>query len=198
MEPDNPNDVLTTLNQDVAQIWDQNADYWEQRMGEGNDFHKLLIEPMQVKLLELQSGEVVLDAACGNGQFARKMADLGAKVIAVDVSETMIEKAKARSAGYEARIEYRTVDCSNREQLLSLGQRMFDRIVCTMALMDMAEIQPLASAAARLLKTEGRLVFSLCHPCFNSGLTKHGVERHDIGGNWSRSISCGRVSTPIP
>ncbi len=182
MEPDNPNDVPITLNQEVAQIWDQNADYWDQRMGEGNDFHKLLIGPTQVRLLELRGGEVVLDAACGNGQFARKMADLGARVVAVDVSETMIEKAKARSAGYEGRIEYRTVDCTDREQLLSLGQRRFDRIVCTMALMDMAEIQSLASAAARLLKTEGRFVFSLCHPCFNSGLTKHGMERHDIGG----------------
>ncbi|HUH67598.1 MAG TPA: hypothetical protein VLZ05_01165 [Mycobacterium sp.] len=32
-----------------------------------------------------------------------------------------------------------------------------------------------------MLTAGGRFVFSLCHPCFNSGLTKHGVERHDIG-----------------
>jgi hypothetical protein len=77
---------------------------------------------------------------------------------------------------------YRVVDCTDGEQLLPLGQRRFDNIVCTMALMDMHDIQPLASAGASLLKTGGSLVFSVCHPCFNSGLSKHGMERHDIGG----------------
>lgn len=171
-----------SLNQEVTQIWNQNADYWDQRMGEGNDFHKLLIEPTQVRLLGLRGGETVLDAACGNGQFARKMADLGAKVVAVDAAARMIEKAKARSADYEGRIEYQVIDCTDRAQLLSLGECRFDCVVCTMALMDMSDIQPLASAAARLLKATGRFVFSLCHPCFNFALAKQGMEQYDNGG----------------
>jgi hypothetical protein len=48
--------------------------------------------------------------------------------------------------------------------------------------MDMSDIQPLVSAATRLLATGGSFVFSICHPCFNSGLSKHGMERHDVGG----------------
>jgi len=175
-------DTSDTLKNGVSQIWDRNADYWDQRMGDGNDFHKLLIEPVQVRLLELHGGEMVLDVACGNGQFARKMADLGASVVAVDVSDNMIQNAKARSASYGNRIEFRIIDCTDGMQLLSLGERRFDRIVCTMALMDMCEIQPLVSAGAKLLKRDGRFVFSICHPCFNSGLSKQGMERHDIGG----------------
>ncbi len=182
MGPNSPQDTPGTLKQEVARIWDRNADFWDQRMGEGNEFHKLLIEPAQVRLLELRGGEMVLDAGCGNGQFARTLANLGANVVAVDASERMIERARARSAGYADRIEYRTMDCTDREQLLSLGQRRFDRVVSTMALMDICEIQPLAWAAARLLKRGGRFVFSICHPCFNSGLCKLGMERHDIGG----------------
>ena len=182
METNPFHDTPGTLKHEASQIWDRNADYWDQRMGEGNDFHKLLIEPAQLRLLELRGGEMVFDAACGNGQFARKMAELGANIVAVDASANMIQRAKARSADYADRIEYRIVDCTDREQLLSLGPRRFDRIVCTMAVMDICEIQPLASAGARLLKSGGRFVFSICHPCFNSGLSKHGVERHDIGG----------------
>ncbi len=151
-------------------------------MGEGNAFHKLLIEPAQVRLLGLKRGEVILDIACGNGQFARKMADLGASVVAVDASARMIEKATARSTDYQDRIEYRVIDCTNREQLLSVGERQFDHVVCTMALMDMCQIQPLISAAAALLKPSGCFIFSICHPCFRSGLSKQGMERHDIGG----------------
>jgi SAM-dependent methyltransferase len=170
------------MKDDVARIWNENAAFWDERIGEGNEFHKLLIEPAQLRLLGLQVGERVLDVACGNGQFARKMADCGARVVAIDVSENMIAKAKARSTAYQGRIEFRVLDCTERDDLLSLGEQQFDDIVCTMALMDICDIQPLARAAAKLLKLGGRFVFSLCHPCFNSGLTKQGMERHDIGG----------------
>jgi 2-polyprenyl-3-methyl-5-hydroxy-6-metoxy-1,4-benzoquinol methylase len=170
------------MNREVAKIWDQNAAFWDERMGEGNEFHKSLIEPAQLRLLELRGGETVLDVACGNGQFARKMADCGAKVIATDVSAKMIDKAKARSAAYQAQIDFRVLDCTDSDRLMSLGERQFDRIVCTMALMDISDIRPLASAARKLLRFGGRFVFSICHPCFNSGLTKQGMERHDIGG----------------
>jgi SAM-dependent methyltransferase len=174
------------LGREVAAIWDRNADFWDQRMGEGNDFHKLLIEPAQLRLLEINGGETVLDAACGNGQFARKMADLGASVLAVDASPRMIENARSRSDGYDGRIEYRVIDCTDRESLLSLGERRFTHVVCTMALMDICEIEPLVSAARVLLRSGGRFVFSVLHPCFNHEASKQGVEQHDDGGELVR------------
>jgi 2-polyprenyl-3-methyl-5-hydroxy-6-metoxy-1,4-benzoquinol methylase len=187
------------LNEEVYAIWDQNADFWDERMGEGNVFHKLLIEPTQLELLQLSGDEIILDAACGNGQFARTMSELGAHVIAVDVSERMIEHAKARSAAHPGQIEFRVCDCTDREKLLVLGEGRFDRVVSTMALMDMAEIEPLVSAAAKLLKADGHFVFSLLHPCFNSGLTKQGLERHDIGGELVEEyfVKVSRYSKPI-
>jgi 2-polyprenyl-3-methyl-5-hydroxy-6-metoxy-1,4-benzoquinol methylase len=170
------------LNDEVRDIWNRNADFWDARMGEGNDFHKILIEPSQLRLLNLNGGEFVLDVACGNGQLARTMAGLKARVLAIDASERMIENARKRSAAYATEIEYRVIDCTNEGQLLALGERRFDRIVCTMALMDMAEIEPLVSASAKLLKSGGHFVFSVLHPCFNSGRSIQVMEQHDIGG----------------
>jgi SAM-dependent methyltransferase len=186
------------LNDEVRAIWDRNADFWNERMGEGNSFHKLLIEPAQLELLNITGGQVILDVACGNGQFARKLADLGAQVVAVDVSPRMIENAQARSVEYAGRIEFRVCDCTNRAQLLALGEARFDHIVSTMALMDMAEIEPLVSAAARLLKPRGSFVFSLLHPCFNSGFSKQGLERHDLGGELVEEyfVKVSRYSEP--
>ena len=83
------------FNSQVREIWDENADFWNEKMGEGNDFHKLLIEPNQLRLLDLRQDELVLDIACGNGQFARKMAQLGARVVASDISQGMIDNARA-------------------------------------------------------------------------------------------------------
>ena len=55
------------MNKEVKNIWNINAESWDSRMGEGNDFHKILIEPTQLKLLNIQPGQKILDVACGKG-----------------------------------------------------------------------------------------------------------------------------------
>ena len=179
--------------------WTTNADYWDERMGEGNDFHLKLIEPIQLLLLDLQPDELVLDIACGNGQFARKMAQLGARVIATDFSERMIENATARTTENADRIEYKVVDATSSEQLLALGEERFDVAVCTMAIMDMASIDPLFESLSKLLKAEGRFVFSVCHPCFNANpQIQMLAERKEIGNELvtTYSVKVSRYITP--
>jgi len=147
--------------------WDAIAGWWDDRIGEGNDFQDLLIEPATEALLAIRPGDVVLDIACGAGRFARRMADLGATVIAFDQSEAFIERARARPPTGIG-IEYRVIDSADTEALLRLGAGRFDKAVCTMALMDMPEIVPLFSVLRRLLKPGGNFVFSITHPCFHS------------------------------
>jgi 2-polyprenyl-3-methyl-5-hydroxy-6-metoxy-1,4-benzoquinol methylase len=77
----------------VKKIWDANASFWNERMGEGNDFVNHLIWPATERLLEVKPNEEVLDIACGNGFTSRKLAKIGAKITAFDVSEKMIEIA---------------------------------------------------------------------------------------------------------
>jgi 2-polyprenyl-3-methyl-5-hydroxy-6-metoxy-1,4-benzoquinol methylase len=71
-------------NDEARRAWDQNAEFWDLRMGEGNDFVELLIWPSVERLLALQSGERVLDIACGNGLTSRRMAATAASVVAID------------------------------------------------------------------------------------------------------------------
>jgi len=165
------------LAKETVDIWDQNADYWDEHMGEGNAFHKLLLEPTQLSLLALETGERVLDIGCGNGQFARKMASLGVNVVGVDAADRMIENARRRTpegAEPAGSVCYKVTDASDESAMLTLGEDSFDAVVSTMALMDIASIAPVVRAAKRLLKPSGRLVFSVMHPCFNSteGFTK--------------------------
>src|SRR5580658_1080433 len=77
------------VRREVQRIWDANADFWDERMAEGNLTHRHLLAPTVERLLQLRRGEEVLEIACGNGQLSRRMADLGAQVLAVDLSEGM-------------------------------------------------------------------------------------------------------------
>ena len=188
------------LNDESRDNWNTNAEYWDQRMGvEGNDFHLELVEPTQLPLLDLQPDELVLDIACGNGQFARKMAQLGARVVATDFSEQMIVNAKARTGENADRIEFKVVDATSREQLIALGERRFHAAVCTMAIQDIASIDPLFESLSRLLKAGGRFVFSVCHPCFNANPRMQMLaEREEIGNELvtTYSVKVSRYITP--
>ncbi|MGH7491065.1 MAG: class I SAM-dependent methyltransferase [bacterium] len=157
------------LQQAIKTIWNRNADFWDERMGEGNHFHKILIEPAQKRLLALQPEEWVLDIACGNGQFARELARLGACIVACDASERMIAHARSRTTEHVDRIIYHVIDATAREQLQTLAKYRFDAAVCTMAFMDIITLEPLLQFLPQVLKENGRFVFSECHPCFNSG-----------------------------
>ena len=85
-------------------IWDENARWWDDRIGDGNDFQTLLIEPATERLLDVSTGDTILDVASGAGRFARRMATLGAHVVAFDCSAEFIECARERTSK-DAQIE---------------------------------------------------------------------------------------------
>ena len=156
-------------NADVRAIWERKAGFWDDYVGpEGNQWHRELIAPAQIELLGLQAGERVLELACGNGQFAREMASHGAEVVATDFSEAFLERARGHT-GADVSVAYQRLDITQEAELRAMGAEPFDAVVCTMALMDVADIGPLAGALPGLLKPGGRFVFSVMHPFFNTG-----------------------------
>jgi 2-polyprenyl-3-methyl-5-hydroxy-6-metoxy-1,4-benzoquinol methylase len=175
-------DEQKSLTLESREIWNRNAREWDAYMGEGGGFQRVLIGPSSERLLALAPDELVLDIACGNGAFARRMAALGARVVASDFSEVFIERAIERTTEHADRITYHVVDATDEQQLLTLGLGRYDAAVCTMGMMDMATIDPLLSALRRLLKPGGRFVFSVMHPCFNGEGMKKFYEEEDRAG----------------
>ncbi len=166
MSPEESATHRTALHQETREIWNQIAGFWDDHMGpDGNDFQTVLIGPVTERLLEIRPDQVVLDVGCGNGAFARRLAALGARVVATDFSDAFLERARQRTTERADRLEYRVVDATDEAQVLALGEGRFDAAVCTMAIMDMSAIDPLMAAVRRLLKPVGRFVFSLMHPC---------------------------------
>lgn len=169
------------LNDEGRELWNRKARFWDELHGDkGNLFHQRLIEPSILQLLDLQEGDMVLDAGCGNGALARRLAAKGAKVTAVDFSEEMIALAKAR--GFATEIDYLIVDATDKNALLSLETAQFDAVVCSMALMDISIVAPLFEAAAELLQSQGRFVFATMHPAFNSNNPVFFQEKADRDG----------------
>lgn len=171
---------IEALNDEGRDLWNKKAQFWDELHGEhGNIFHRRLIEPSVLQLLDLQSGEQVLDIGCGNGALARRLAEIGAHVTAFDFSEDLIRLARGRKS---SGIHYYIIDAMDEAAMLVLGERQFDAVTCTMALMDIPRIDPVFRAASQLLREGGRFVFSTMHPAFNSNNPIFVHEKEDRDG----------------
>lgn len=148
--------------------WEKNAEFWDNRMGnQSNFFHQHVVKKSVDKLLNIHEFDFVLDIACGNGNYAESMALQGARVVAFDYSQKMIELAVKRRQKVLDRVEFYVCDASKYDALLKLKQeRCFSKAVANMAIMDISEIKPLLKAVYDMLESDGIFVFATHHPCF--------------------------------
>jgi 2-polyprenyl-3-methyl-5-hydroxy-6-metoxy-1,4-benzoquinol methylase len=154
----------------TREIWNKLAGFWDESYQEGDIYHRTFLFPTFKKWAAATKGVRILDIGCGNGALARLFAKEGASVVATDFSEVFIEKAAQHSQGLG--IDYRVIDATDSMQLNSLADTKFDRIICSMVLHNMPTITPLMNSLSKLLAQEGKFIFSVPHPCFNSGLVE--------------------------
>ena len=171
---------------ETRQVWERIAGWWDNEIGEGNEFQRQLIMPATDRLLRPAAGEMILDAACGNGNYARRLARAGAQVVAFDGSPTFIERARARTCVADGNVQYLVFDATDEAAMTALGAGRFDAAVCSMAMMDLPTISPLLRAMRILLKPAGRFVFSVPHPCFNSSRLRMTAELVEEQGKLSQ------------
>ncbi|MGC9337610.1 MAG: class I SAM-dependent methyltransferase [Candidatus Cloacimonadia bacterium] len=98
---------------DSKERWEKNAGFWDDYMGDdSNSFHREIVKPDTEKLLSIKKDDLVLDTACGNGNFSKRLAELGASVVAFDYSSKMIKRAKRRCDEYKDRISFSVLDAT--------------------------------------------------------------------------------------
>lgn len=151
--------------EDPQQIWDKRALEWNEYIGDfgERDPNRLFqSDPVLWKMLQDVSGLTVLDAGCGEGYLARKLASKGATVIATDVSSNMIEIAR-RKTPKELLIDYRIESC---HALTSIRSESIDRVVSNYVIMDTPNLEETIKEFYRVLKCEGKIVLIFAHPCF--------------------------------
>ncbi len=147
--------------------WEQLAEWYDAKQGDDGDlWHRTLIDPAFLRVVGDVRGLKVLDLACGNGYLSRRYAKAGAKVVGVDGSAPMIERAKAREKGHPLGIEYQVVDAAHMHEF---KDATFDLVAANMALMDIQDAEGAIREVGRVLKDRGRFVSSLSHPCFDQG-----------------------------
>jgi len=168
------------MDADVARYWDTNAPTWIEDVRAGADvYRQFLNNPAFFEMLGPVKGLKVLDAGCGEGYNTRKLAELGATVVGIDVSKEMIKAARQTEDEHPLGIRYEVTSFSD---LSIFEDESFERVVSFMALMDGPDYPAAIWELSRVLKRNGILQFSITHPCFNT-----------VGYGWGTD-ECGNVT----
>jgi len=153
------------------QGWDPVAAWYDKLVGDsGSDYHRQVILPATLRLLDPRPGEAIIDVCCGQGVLLKPLLELGVgKVIGIDASPRLIAAAKARY-GMERRVQLITADACAPGAWADGRQ---DAATCVMAVHDVADAVALFANMARALKPGGRAVVVLMHPCFRIPRQSH-------------------------
>ncbi len=152
--------------------WDGVADWYDRLLGDGaaGTYQKELILPNLMRLMNIRTGESVLDLACGQGFFAREFAAAGARVIAADASPALIRLAKEHAVGMDRAPVFHA---ARAESLPFLRTGSIEKIAIILALQNIQDIAAVCKECARVLNGGGRLYIVLNHPAFR---IPHGSE----------------------
>lgn len=147
---------------EVGEHWEKNAAEWVRAIRSGYDLCRTYINnPAFFEMLPDVAGLRVLDVGCGGGTNTRLFAERGAKMVGVDISETMIAAAGGHERADPKGIEYHVAPGND---LSIFPDGCFDAAVSTMAMMDMADYAGAVREVARVIKAGGFFQFSICHP----------------------------------
>lgn len=115
--------------------------------------------PATIALLGEVQGLRVLDVGCGGGQLSEWLAEQGAVVTAFDVSQAMVDIARAR-LGDRASVLVADV----AEPLFFAGKGEFDLVVVSLVMHYVRDWEEVLTELRRVLSPRGALVFSTHHP----------------------------------
>jgi SAM-dependent methyltransferase len=184
----------------AAETYDRMAEAYEAAVAEGErPYNSLYERPAIVSMLPDVAGMRVLDVGCGSGPLSAWFSSHGAaEVLGFDVSERMVRIAQQKQI---QRASFRVADLS--KPLDFLAEESFDLAVASLVMHYLHDwVQPLRELR-RVLRADGRLIFSTHHPAQDVELSKSGNyfetelvhDRWDLDGEafdvhfWRRPLS---------
>jgi 2-polyprenyl-3-methyl-5-hydroxy-6-metoxy-1,4-benzoquinol methylase len=151
---------------ETQESWEQNSEEWIARVCidmAGDSNRRFIIDPALWSLLDDVQGLSVLDAGCGNGYLTRVLATKGANAVGVDYSKAFVEYCTKIEA--EMNLGCKFYEASITE-MNDLESKSFDVVVSNIVMVDVLDYKTAFKEIARVLKDDGRFIWSNVHPVF--------------------------------
>lgn len=144
------------------QVYEKMKEVWS---GEGTDYSDRPINSYQQAASFIQTGDMVLDVACGTGFGTSILSKKAKSVIGVDIESYLIERC-AQKFGYLKNVRFLNGDILK----LELPLEKFDKIVSLHTMEHIKDDRAFLETLSRLLKVNGTLILEV--PIFTKSIYK--------------------------
>lgn len=152
-------------HEEAGRYWNESAESWTKLARRGFDVYRNYFNtPAFFAMLPDVSGLVGLDVGCGEGYNTRLLAERGARITAVDISEVFIGYAREAEKEEPLGVTYQIASAVD----LPFDDDSFDFATGFMSFMDVPETDRVLAEAYRVIKPGAFLQFSITHPCFDT------------------------------
>ncbi len=140
--------------------WGSVAEWYDNYLETNTDsYQEKVITPNLLRIMGIKKGTRVLDLACGQGFFSRRYQQVGASVIASDISTELIDQAQKRSKGI-------TFHVSPADKIGFAQDGEFEIATIVLAIQNIKNMVEVFQEANRVLAKGGRLILVMNHPTF--------------------------------
>lgn len=161
----NPGSEATdlTTHGNWSDTYASNAAFWIKIIREGLDRYRTdLTDDAVLAAIGDCDGLDVLDGGCGEGYMSRLLAERGARVVGIDTSNSLIQAAATHDDAERLRLTHYTASLEGIPE----KDNSFDIAVCNHVLSDISDPRVALQELGRVLRTHGRLIALMLHPCF--------------------------------
>jgi len=109
------------------------------------------------RALDPANGNHYLDAGCGTGNYLKPFldSDKRVKIVAIDYSQAMMERAKSKIKGNGKQVDFYKLDLNKK---LPFKDNTFEGIICINVLYSIQDPEVMIKEFYRVLKQQGKLV----------------------------------------
>lgn len=145
----------------MEKSWEQSSKWYSEIVGKkGHYYHKHVIFPCLLELIDFSGISSVLDLACGQGVFSRQIPK-SLEYLGVDLSKSLIQEAKRFCKNKNHKFLVKDL-----EKDLALSKKDFDVGLIILALQNIENRKKVFGNAQNHLRKNGKFYIVLNHPYF--------------------------------
>lgn len=161
-------------SEEARKIYDTYGEYFVQI--EEYNYNRKQLSKILFSMIKNVKGKKILDAGCGIGKDCKMLAEKGAKVVGIDISQKMIEMAKSKCKN--SKIEFYLQDMENTR----FRDDEFDVVIAAFSVLYKGDLKGLLKEFRRILKKGGECYLIVSHPIRK--MIKYTKNYFDTGKHW--------------